>query len=47
MTVTGKFKHGHELHLVHSIEQRIWGERCLEMRRPGIERIFTPNLVVS
>lgn len=42
MTITGKFEHRYELHLVHSIDQGIRGERRLEIWRPGIERILTP-----
>jgi hypothetical protein len=42
MTITGKFEHWYELHLVRSVDQGIRGERRPEIWRPGIERIFTP-----
>ena len=42
MKLTGKFELLQE-DLVQSIEHGIWGERRLEMRRPGLERIFTPG----
>ena len=43
MMITGNFKRRHEQHLVHSIDHRIWGERRLEIWRPRMERVVTPN----
>ena len=43
MMITGNFKRRHEQHLVHSIDHRIWSERRLEIWRPRMERVVTPN----
>ena len=43
MMITGNFKRRHEQHLVHSIDHRIRSERRLEIWRPRMERVVTPN----
>ena len=43
MMITGNFRRWDEQHLVHSIDHRIWSERRLEIWRPRMERVVTPN----